>query len=469
MNDKVTPMHYLLVSAYHDKQYRNILMPSNVVGKKIHINKVILPGDVTEEGYDFWGYELESRKKKFLLSCVDKKTQDEINLIDLLPIYPMDLETVGVKGIAYELINKPVPARIPPKQKISFREMIDRLSITKSSNPTHRKILTIFSTMQRMKRANNLICTPPGMGKDSTLEINDYVVGGCGSVTNPTVAKLEFLTSFLKHLAINEVSNAKGGTWDDIQSFLLDVGDMKLKTNKRSRSFKGIDESIILKDLSISLYFNDITEYNNVEKFFDNRADGNVKDRFIPLRLWGEFTEDFNKIVGVNPIKYVEEHYQWYRDIACTFTYFEKEFDNLVKPVVDHRFVGLPKRWVGSLSVLFQGISLYAENDDEENFLRTEVFKAMEDYKEMLKFPKYYEALGMKMRLPKKLYENNSKVDLAIDYLATVAEDEEKHDRVRMAARLKMNYLDKIMLEPTFKARNLLCMIYDSTSKGVDV
>jgi len=467
--DEVTPMHYKLLSGYKDRQYKNILTLNNIKSKKVHINKVTFPGGIVHKEYDFWGYKLEADDKNYLLSCVDENMK-EVKVKDLLPIYPEDTETLAVEGVAYEEIHKPVPARIPVIKKHEFRELVDRLNESKTNNPINKLLLTIFTLVQRMKRNNGIICSPPAMGKDSTLAIIDYLFGGCGAVSNPSVAKLEYLTH-MKLLVINEVSSIGKAQWGEIQSFLLDVGDMKLKTQKRTRGFSGVGEIINLEDLSIALYFNDITEYGDMKKFFDFKADGNVKDRFVPIRLWSKHTENFNLITKVNIKRYVNDHYDYYRDMACTFAYYEKHLDTMFPPEDDVRFKDLPERWGNSLMVYFQGLKAYSKDEDEYNMLKDAVFRGMDDYQEMLNFPNNYEVLAAKMRLPKYVYENNCNVDNAIKFLRTISEDKNKHEKLRDVASKKIKYLKALVNEPTFKTRNLLCMVYDDSAycKEVDV
>ena len=463
----VTPLHYKLIDAYKSKQYKNLLSFNNVASKKIHINKVTLPGGIVEEDYDFWGYELETDDEKYLLSCM--KEGEEINIKDLLPIYPKDLETVAVKGNAYKLINNPIPARIPSKKVMSFKEMIDFLSDIKTTEPLNKVLMTIFTVMQRMKRTNVIICSNPGNGKDSTAVIMDSLFGGVASISNPSVAKLEYLTHN-KLLIINEVSSISKAQWNEIQSFLLDVGDLKLRTQKRTRRTAGVGEEIDLRELSIALYFNDITEYKDMSKFFDNKTDGNVKDRFLPLRLWGTHTENFNLITSVNVNSYINRHYDDYRNVVMTFNYYSQHIDELYNPSIDKEFLGLPERWINSLMIFFQGIKAYSEGDKElYDVLKSRVLKAMRDYKEMLKFPESFNLLVSKLKIPKHITDGNCDLKKVIDYLTVQSNDKDKHEKLRALARAKLNYVTKVYEEPTFEIRNIMCVSYTGSNHNKDI
>lgn len=462
-------MHYALVEEYKEQQYKGLLTSSNVVGGKIHINKVTLPGGHIEDNYDFWGYQLQKDGERYLLSCVDKKSGNEVQLRDLLPIYPEALDNVAFQGNAYKEINDPVPAEFEARKDLTFKELIDRLNASKSSNPLHRKLFTIITVMQRLTRANVRVSTPPAFGKDSTVMILDHIIGGCGSVTNPTVAKLEFLTA-LKLLVMNEVSSITLANWREIQQFLLDVGDLKPKTNKRSRGVRGVGEEMILKDLSIGLYYNDLDTYSNTKNYFDNIADGNLKDRFPALRLWGGYTEDFAAINAINPKKYVKQNMEFYKEIARSLTFYEEYFKTATIDFKDERLEELPERWQGNLLIFIKGIEEYAESKDERDGLIDELFKAIVDYKEMLRFPEAFELLMAKMKIPNKVWEKNSNPDKAIAYLKTISEDNNKNEILRKNAKSKQDYLIKVKDAEYFVTKNLLCQYYNNAgNKDVNV
>jgi hypothetical protein len=467
MEEEITPMHYELLEEYKEQQYKGILTSSNVVGGKIHINKVTLPGGVVEDNYDFWGYQLQKDGERYLLKSVDEDGK-EIDIRNLLPIIPEALSNVAFQGNAYKEINNPIPVVITPENRIGFRELIDRLNSSKSSNPLNRKLFTIISVMQRLARANVRVSTPPAFGKDSTIAIMDNIIGGCGSITNPTVAKLEYLVA-LKLLALNEVSSITKANWRDIQQFLLDTGDLKLKTNKRSRAGKGTTEELILKDLSISLYFNDLDTYSDTKNYFDNIADGNLKDRFPPFRFSGGYLEDFNAINKINTIQYVKRHFEYYKDIARTLNYFEGYFKTKTIDFKDERLSKLPDRWQSNMIIFIKGIYEYARDNKERGELIDGLFSAQHDYSEMLRFPEAFEMLMVKMKIPIKIWEDNCSPHKVIAYLEAIRHDVTKHQTLRSNAESKINYLKKLMEQDTFVNKNLMCQFYNMGDKDVEL
>ena len=463
---EVTPMHYDLVSEYKEQQYKDLLTSSNVVGGKVHINKVTLPGGIVEDSYDFWGYILQKNGIKYLLSSVDNNGK-EIELRDLLPIYPEGLSNIAFQGVAYKEIGNPIPARIDAKNIRGFRGMVDDLNSSQSTNPLHRTVFTINTVMQRLTRAYGRTCTPMAFGKDSTVEILDEIYGGCGSVSDPTVAKLEFMTA-LKLLVMNEASNISKSNWRELQQFLLVATDFKDKINKRSRATRGVEEVISIKDLSIALYYNDIDTYSNYSTFIDYIGDGNLLDRLPAFRFYGGYDEDFSLINKVNPQSYVKQHFNFYKDIARTLAYYEDYFKTSTIDFNDERLDKMPKRWKRNMLVYIKGYKEYANGDEDLfNSLVDESFKAINDYKEMTLFPENYELLMAKMKIPVKVWEKSCSLQKARGYLITIRDDTTKHDTLRDNAESKIAFLDKVIEAKMFSEKNLLCQYYNNSKSDV--
>jgi hypothetical protein len=450
----ITRMHYALVEEYKNQQYKDLLMTQHVASDKIHINKVSFPGGIVNDEYDFWGYILEKDGTKYLLSCMND-VGEEIKIKDLLPIFPEDLEDVAYRGQAYKIINTPVPARIPPKQSLTFKELVLALAETGHSNKDHQVLSTIIGLIQRYYRCYVRVCSPPGFGKDSLISVMGSLVGGCGSVTNPTVAKLEYMT-YLNHLVINEVSSIGKGEWALIQQFLLDVGDFKPSTFKRSR---GDREIIDLTNLSISLFFNDIDQYANPDKFFDNKTDGNVKDRFVPFRFFGGYTESFEKITELDPVRFVKQEFSYYRSIVSSYYYYKENIDKLQREFVVPDLTLYPKRWRNNLMYILKGINLFSE--DEEEYLRLwGVLKnGIKDYQDMLSFPEHFTTLMGKMRVPISVYGSGCRLEPVVSFLT--AKLDEGNDRSKTLWSARLNYIKRIVNEPLFANRNVMCSCYD--------
>jgi len=463
----VTKLHYSLVEEYKKQQYKGLLTSSNVTSDKIHINKVTFPGGETNDNYDFWGYTLEKDKTKYLLSSIDDKGK-EVMLKELLPIFPSPedeegLEDVAHRGQAYRLINKPVPARISPERKMSFRQLVDTLSSSSHTNKRHQILNTIITLIQRIYRANVRICTPPGFGKDSMIVILDNIIGGCGSVTNPTVAKLEYMT-YLNHLVINEVSSIRKSEWDVIQQFLLDTGDFKPSTFKRSR---GVKEIIDLSKLSLSLFFNDISTYANTSKFFDNKTDDNAKDRYLPLRLHGRYDESFEEITTVDVKAFIKDNFSFYKDIASSTFYYIEQLNNEQKRFVVPDLTKYPERWRNNLAWILKGLNVYSDTEEEYIMWFGVVRNAIKDYDDMLKFPEHFIVLMNKLGIPSSVYGKSYNVDFAINYL--LARGKNSNGSGKESIAHKVTYLRKVKDESLFANRNVMCSCYSDVVHSKEV
>ena len=453
----VTMLHYELVEEYRRQQYKDLLLSNHVASDKLHINKVTFPGGLVNDEYDFWGYILEKDGDKYLLSCMTVDGE-ELSLKDLLPIYPEDLEEVAYRGQAYKVINRPVPARIPPEKKLSFKEFVDNLSYTKHTNKDHQIFNVLLGLTQRFYRAYFRVCTPPGFGKDSFVSVMDALVGGCGSITNPTVAKLEYMT-YLNHLVINEVSSIGKSEWALIQQFLLDVGDFKPSTFKRSR---GDREVIDLTNLSISLFYNDIDQYASLKKFFDTKTDGNVKDRFVPFRFVGGYDEPFENITKLNTKSFIKDNFVFYRDIVSSYYYYKENLEKYVDSSYPSPDLSIyPKRWRNNLSWVIKMLNVYS--DDEVEYLRLwgNLKSCIKDYEEMLKYPEYFRGLMDKLRVPPSVYGEGVRLPVVIDFLTAKAKSNDRHKDKLMR---QVVYLKKILAEPLFANKNVMCGCYSEST-----
>ncbi len=468
--NEVTPLHYALVREYKEQQYEGVLTNSDVSSDMININTITLPDGREVKKYGFWGYELKKDQKRYLLGVIDSNNK-EISIGELLPIYPEGLRLISHKGNAYSIIEEPIPARIEPERKLNFRQIIDRLNDIKSTNPTHRKLFIIDSVLKKITRLNTRVCSNFGFGKDSVIDILDATVGSCGSVANPSVAKLEYM-AYLHSLTINEVSNIKESDWDAVQQFLLDVGAMKNHIYKRTRKSSGVGEIIDIHNLSIGLFYNDITAYKDLDKFFENKADDNVTDRFIPFKFYGVYKEDFSLINNVDVKEYVKENFLYYRYLTASILYYNEHFLDELKVYESPNISSYPDRWKQNLKILFNGINLYSDTQEEYTSLCKELIRCISDYTAMLSFPTNYGLLLDKLEVPESIKDKGCRfirtgdkmTTEAFKYFISISEDKGQKDDVREVARQKAKFLMAVVNEPLFLNKNVLCLTYISSS-----
>jgi hypothetical protein len=285
--------------------------------------------------------------------------------------------------------------------------MVDKLAGLKHSNESHLKLLWFMTITQMMDRANFRFSTPAGFGKDSAIDIMGNLVGGANTVENPTLAKLEFMTHN-KLLAINEVVDVSGADWRNIQQFLLAAGAHKPEVTKHSRAMaSGVKEILDISKFSISLMYNDIDHYPEEGKYFDDVTKSAVKDRFPALRLYGNFTEDFNEIKSVNIKKFVKDNFKEYEDLVRTFTFFKENlldrYHNYGIEKLQTRYatsfgrVNMCERWKINLGRLLKVIDVYCDTQSEFDGWLVILSKSIQDYYDMLGYPAKVELLMKKL------------------------------------------------------------------------
>ena len=393
-------LHYDTITEWKRQFRKDLLTIDNVIQGQIKIDKLSFPDG--SEVYDFWGYQLEKSGKKYLLSATDIKDK-EINLKDLLPIKPKDLVKVASKGNVYYWIKKPVSVRIRPEQTITFKEVINKLTNIKHSNSNHQKLLCFMAITQMFGRANFRTSSPPALGKDSIVDILGCLVGNAATLENPTIAKLEFMTTY-SWLAINEVVDIGRGEWRVIEQFLLASGAFKPEITKHSRAISGVKEILDISNFSISLMYNDIDCYADTKKYFDFVTKKAVLDRFPALRLYGKFEEDFNEVKKINVKQFVTEHFEEYRLLLRNYVYYQENIQSLLHSYTTEKLLNVPERWGINLSRLLDTIDVYCDTQEEFDMWIEIINNAILDYKDMLKYPKLLEKVAD--RLSEKQYRS---------------------------------------------------------------
>jgi len=377
---------YEFLAEFKSKFYKDLLTLDHLQGSQVKIDKIAYPNGEVDDSANFWGYVFEKNGRKFLLSCKDK-AGNEIKLGDVLPIFPRDLMKVAHKGNVYYWIKKPISAKIKPEKTMDFKTFIGKLSSLEHNNPKHLKLMWFMTLTQMFDRANFRICSPAGFGKDSTVEIINSLVGKANTIENPTLAKLEFMSSN-KLLAINEVIDIKKSDWRIMEQFLLSSGAHKPEVAKHSRATtNGVSEILDISKLSLSLMYNDIDHYPKEELYFDKVTKEAVIDRFPALRLYGEFTENFNAVKDFDIPTYVSKHYQEYREIIGNYEYYRLNLMAYYHSYDVNLLRHLPKRWKTNIGRLLKIIDLYCDTQEEFNDWVLEVNNCVNDYEEMLGYP----------------------------------------------------------------------------------
>ena len=453
-------LYYDNLSGFKSEFRRELLFPEHVVGGQIKIDKMSTPDGDSDTSYNFWGYKLEKDGRKYLLSTVDKKTNKEINIADILPIKAKKLLKLASGGEVLYQIEQPVPMKILPKQTMSFKQLVDFLSSLGHTNPSHYRLSWLLALSQIFLRANFRLSTPPGFGKDSIVDILGNLIGNCATIETPTLAKLEERSIFLKLMAVNEVVDLAPSEWRTIQQFLLSAGAFKTEITKHSRAFKDTGEVLHVNELSLQLLYNDIDCYQNSDEYVDFVSKKPLLDRFPPLRFNGRINEDFNSGKNIDTKAFIRENYDKYVEVIKNILFYKENTTALIKsdyvgPTELVEFFNkksTPERWKTNLGRLVSVISMYTETEEEFNGICTELMDSLNDYQQMLRYPSmlpvYYKRLG----IPEVKYVKWNGLQNLINYQRSTGDD-------------KLNYSLLIAQTPTFTGKNKLLQEFKRTTK----
>ena len=391
-------LHNLCVAEFNRQFYKDLLTVEHLDSGELKLNKLSYPNGSVDDEANFWGFRFKKNGDKYLVTSKDKRGSP-INVHDMLPILAKGCDKVAHSDTAYWMIDNIIPAGFTPRRVMSFKEYIDKLSDFSHTNDKHLKLLHMVAFTMLTQRAYFRICSPPGFGKDSAVDINRALIGDCTTIVSPTLAKLQFLSPY-RWVAINEVSDVSKGDWRILSQYLLDAGSWKPEIPKHSRATSGVGEFINLKNHSLSLFYNDIENYPE-DKYFDIVANDALQDRFPPLRLYGRFTEDFDQVKDSEIKAFVKEHYEEYRELVYTFTYFKENRYADTHGYTTKIFNGFHQRWQRSIKALCTTIDLYSESPAEYDYWCEEIKNSIIDYNDMLEFKRQLERFNSKLeKLP---------------------------------------------------------------------
>ena len=391
-------LYYEALSEFNKQYYADLLTHEHVRSGKIHIPKLLLDDNVSEEN-DFKGWELEKKGVKYLIS--DTIQQTKIELKDILPIKAQDCMEAAAKGMVYKWVMRPISMKFKEEKVFSFKELVDKFCSLEHSNPRHQKLNWFIGLTSALDRMNSRVCTPPGFGKDSTVDILGNLIGGCATIENPTVPKLEERASILKWLAVNEVCDISKANWREIEQILLAMGAFKPVVTKRSKAHGTVGEEINISTFSISLMYNDINTYTKIDRFFDIVAKGAIKDRFPAFRLYGTFKEDFNSGRRIKIPDYVNTYFEDYKNLVYTFMWHKRHMHEQVHHYNQAKLVQMPERWLTNIGKLLNIIDVYCDTQSEFDAWIMTINNSLKDYKDMLDYPDLLERSKGKLSIKK--------------------------------------------------------------------
>jgi len=447
-------LHYDFIKEFETQSTSDLLNMENLTSEQVHIPKLTFTDGRADDEANFWGYILEKNGKKYIISACNSEGV-EINLKTLLPISTDGSLKVAAKGIVYHWIQQPTPIRYKPEKVKNFRQLIDTLSSFDSTNPEHQKLDWFMNITQMLDRAYFRKATPPGFGKDSKIDICGSLFDNAGTVENPTLAKLEFLT-YYKHLSINEVVDIPVGEWKKIEPYVLAASAFKPTVTKHSRATsQGVTEVLDIHKHSMTIMYNDIDCYEMMTKYFDFRAKKAIKDRFPCFRLYGTFKTNFNYKASISAELFVKNNYKKFMDLIYTFNYYLKHYkDELHNYNADAFLESLPQRWSTSMQRLLAIIDLYCESQSEFDMWIDIIKNSMSDYKEMLNFPKKLKSYIKKLGMDGKLFAKDNKISTVAYYCKEKGYDFKAKTWKDTLWKYKYDYTNKIIKLDTFEEKH---------------
>lgn len=397
-------LHYDNLSTFKHERFKDLLTVEHLIPGEISTNKLTLTDGSEKKNANFWGWKFEKDGKKYLLaSRRDIKDNDgkiisteEIKIEELLPIIAGDLQKVSIRGEVYYKINKVSSAKFKSIKCMSFRELIDTFCSLEHSNPKHQKLYWFLATASMFDRCNFRVSTPPSFGKDSGVYTIGSLVGSAATIENPTLAKLEWMTTY-KWLVVSEIVDISKPEWKIIEQFLIATGAHKTEVTKHSRAMlSGVKDILKLKNFSLSLIYNDITDYPEMKDYIDFISKKAVLDRFPAFRLYGNYLEDFNQTIATDTNKFIKEHFNDYMELIYTFTYYKDNILKELKRFNADKLVDMPQRWKTNIGRLLMIIDLYCQSQEEFDEWIEVINDSIKDYKDMLDFPTLLKQLSSK-------------------------------------------------------------------------
>lgn len=433
----VNKLHYQLITEFKKQFYKDLLTTEHLKSGEIRMDRLTFPDGGIEEGANVWGYILKKNGNKYILPSKHKEKNSFVDLHKILPILTKKTMKVAFKGVVYNLITEYASAKFKSERVFSFKHFFDILTSLEHSNKKHLKLMWFIGLTNMFNRLNTRISTPPGFGKDSNVDIVGNLFGNASTIVSPTLAKLEFMTTF-KWLSINEAIDIGKAEWRVIEQFLLDAGAFKPEIAKHSRATsKGVSEMLDISDFSLSLFYNDIDNYPTSVKYFDDVVKDALKDRFPYFRFYGHYLEDFNNIKDVKIEKYVKENFIFYKNLIYTFTYFKKNLSQYNNKYTTDLFDNYPARWKTNLGRILKTIDIYCDNQEEFDYWAKELNDCIKDYKSMLQYP----------NLMKKLVEE--KTNVHNKYMPTIKNKKTFTEKNEYINSILYKKEEKLQLEDT--------------------
>ncbi len=365
--------NYESIGLFFQKYYERLLTSSQIDGREMFI----------EEFKDEHGIPT-SPNEKFLFPF---KKEGFVYLVpseykDKFPIMVKNYQRMSYSGKGYRLVTNLKPMKIMPEKTMEFRELVNKFAKLPHTNKTHDLLWRLISIVSFIDRINVRIATNPEFGKDSKINIIGSLTGEIGKISNPTIAKLEYLLNN-KVCFINEVAGINSTSKQDIEQFILQCGDFNNVYNKRSRAGAGSSEKYDISKMSLIIAYNDLGQYNDDKKFFDFMwtNGGAIKNRILPLLLNGKIQADFNTPFDAEEV--VKKNWYDYIKFMRALLYFRYNNVNSLKWDTP-KFSFSSDRWERNFIIIAKWLAEYSKTQQEYDELLKELYKAHASYQKMI-------------------------------------------------------------------------------------
>jgi hypothetical protein len=369
--------HYNTTDLFFKKYYERLLTQNMVNGAEMYIeNYKDSEGSETECSQFFFPL-----KKDMFVYLIPSDFMKELPVL----IERYDKISYSGKGYLLPKENAIKRMRIKPEATFTFRELVDSFATSKHSKPLHDTLWRMIAIILFTDRINVRVATSPEFGKDSKLNLLNSLCGEIGKISNPTIAKLEYLL-FNKIILINEVSGINSQSKQDVEQFLLACGDFNNEYNKRSRAGAGSSEKYDISKLSLVIAYNDIKQYTNSSKYFDYMWTnaGAIRNRIIPFLFEGKVEEDYSTPYDIEEA--VKKNWQFYIKFIRALMYYKEN------PVNDYQFKNNYEirwdeqsgRWERNFITIRKWLSYYCKTQEEYDMMSKELHQCHLNYNRML-------------------------------------------------------------------------------------
>lgn len=365
-DDKEFLLHNDVITEFTAKLMSNIFTLDNLTSKKKAINI---------GGEKLYGYYLEKSKKMYY--CPD-------SFFDELPFRITNSTEVDYKSDVFEIITEVEPVTIPADKRMSYRELVEWFTTTNHTNKTHQILYSIIATSAWIDRHNCRISTEAGFGKDSIVDSIGFLVDTTCNVYGASFAKLEYNLKN-EFIVLNEMGNLKAEDKANMQEFLLATGAYRNIYTKRTRKSGGTQEQYDISKTSLMIIYN-LPDYyrGKAQEYFDQMFTGAVINRFIPFVLEGRLTTKFQDML--DPLMVLEKYESTIKNIVATLQYFKENKLTSIKykvPVAV-KFGAKLERYERSFNIIMKYIAEYSNDQQEFNYLVTELFNSYKKYGKLL-------------------------------------------------------------------------------------